>query len=99
MFYFTSLRVVNCQRPRIFVLETILYKIRGLDRFLINLKVTYRQQRSRSINNWTEKMKVILTLALFVIAAVSMRMENGLPGSGVAYNNSLGIICCFENSY
>ena len=94
-----SLRVFNRQKPRIFVLETILYKIRGLDRFLINLKVTYRQQRSRSINNWTEKMKVILNLSLFVIAAVSMRMENRLPGSGMAYNNSLGIICCFENSY
>ena len=44
-------------------------------------------------------MNIFLTLTLFVIAAVSMRMENGLPGSGMAYNNSLGIICCFENSY
>ena len=38
-------------------------------------------------------MKIFVTSALFVIAVVSIKIENefglGLPGSGMAYNNFL----------
>ena len=91
-----SLRVLNRQKQCIFVLETILYKMGGLYRFLINLKEVAK-------SSFKLKNEVVFRLGIICYSWSQYGNGEWTWTSWIRYLWHtiifLGIICCLENSY